>query len=100
MIWFFSSLFSAIIMWLAMWLLTRRTTPISLGPVLWICIGAMFAAYLSLRFLGSYGLIVTVLVLAFAVYQWCCLPIWKAVIVALVWLGAQIIFGLYIHPLS
>lgn len=96
---FFSSLFSASLMWLMIWLLTRRTSrPVSLLPVLWICIGSTIFSYLAIRLLGNWGLLAILILIFAALLHWCCLSVKQAILVTGIWLAAQVLFGLYIAP--
>ena len=93
-----SSLFSALAMWLTIWLLTRREGHTSLRTVLLISLGVCLASYAAFRFLGSWGLPLVFCGLVWALIDRCFLTFPKALLVALVWLGSQVGFGLLIGP--
>ena len=94
-----SSLVSALAMWLAIWLLTRHETQISLRPVLLVALGTCLLSYFAFSWLGAIGLPVTLVALFFSLMQFCCLSAKRALIVTIVWLIAQVGFGVWVGPI-
>jgi hypothetical protein len=96
---FLSCLVSAITMWLAIWLISRRDALVSLKPVLLISLGVCGASLFSLKLLGSWGLIL-IMALLISTLRRCCLLDWvQALAVALVWLLSQIAFAWIVAPI-
>jgi len=94
-----SSLFSAITMWLAIWLISRRDELVSLKPVLLISLGVWGATFVFLKLLGVWGLALPVVGLTMALNRWCLLGWLQALGVVLVWLLSQAAFSWFIGPI-
>ncbi len=93
-----SSLLSALIMWGAIWVITRREGHVRLGSVLLVSAVTCAASYLAFRFLGGWGLPVVLVGLVFQLVDRCFLSLPAAILVALLWLAAQIGFALAVGP--
>ncbi|MDF1753953.1 MAG: hypothetical protein P1U89_14315 [Verrucomicrobiales bacterium] len=96
---FISSLVSAVVMWLVIWLMTRRGEFVSLKPVLLICLVVCGATFLGLRFFDVWGIGLVLIGLVFALMQWCFLSLPKAILVSGIWLVTQIGFGKLVSPI-
>ena len=94
-----SSLISALFMWTAIWLLTRKEGHTGLGTVLFIAALVCVASFFAFRFLNYWGLPIVFAGLIWLLVDRCFLSIPKALIVALVWLLSQIGFGFLIGPI-
>ncbi len=94
-----SCLVSAIAMWLAIWLISRRDELVSLKPVLLISLGVCVATLFALKILGIWGLVLLVTALVMALNRWCLLGWIQSLGVALIWLLSQVAFSWIVAPI-
>lgn len=90
---------SALLMWGAIWLLSRHEGCVSLRPVLLISVAVCLLNYLALRFLGPWGLPPLLAALFLSLRRWCALSMAQSLLATVAWLLGQALSGWWFGPI-